>query len=78
MKTIICVAILALCSGCTYYNAKTGRYFSLLKKVEADGITISTNGLSVKRAKSAGDSEMLHEVYELGKEAGKKIATGGL
>lgn len=70
----LCMALLALCSGCTYYNHQRGVYFSLLKKVEAEGITISTNGLSVKNAKSSGDAEMFRAIFEAGKEVGKKSA----
>jgi hypothetical protein len=65
--------LLALCSGCTYYNPRTGTYLSVFKKVEAEGITISTNGLSVKNAKSSGDAEMFRAVFEAGLATGKKL-----
>lgn len=52
-----CLALSFLFSGCTYYNPKTGRYFSVLKNVQADEITISTNELTIKGARSTGDAK---------------------
>jgi hypothetical protein len=79
MRTIIAMFLIALCSGCVGYSHadKQGNRtaaWSFLKKAEFRALKVDKDGLEVKDAKTAGDSEMIREIYELGKAVGKKTA----
>ena len=70
---LIASTAILLTSGCTMYQGKDERFISFFQKTSVEGLKVK-DGLTIKKADTAGDVDMVRALYEAGLAAGKKGA----